>query len=438
MDTPHSGTLADPRCALCTVPGPDGSPRHRCECPTCGRPRSSEGDCANCRLVALVRPLLTTDGAVRPELKPLLNWWENIDRPKSARNWLNRRPAARELLRALAEGTVPISHQGLDQVDDTNTARYLRRVLVACGVLPAHDEHLDRLQQWLHRALADIGDPHQRRIVSRYAHWHHLRRLRRRTGRDTPVTAGQAANVRSHVGAAAAVLAVLASRGRSLADLHQADVDQWLAEGQVARRAELGVFLHWARRERLTTVALPVEQWSRPRDPVDHDQRWRQARRLLHDETLRTEDRIAGLLVVLYAQPVTNIRTLRFDMIDATPTGTRITFGSTPIELPPTLVALIARSTADRAGTDRAHTPWIFPGRPWTQPISPETLRKRLATIGVPARAARTAALFQLAVELPAAVLARCLGIDISSAVAWQRAAAGDWHAYAARTANQE
>ena len=37
----------------------------------------------------------------------------------------------------------------------------------------------------------------------------------------------------------------------------------------------------------------------------------------------------------------------------------------------------------------------------------------------------RTAALFQLAVDLPAAVLARCLGIDISSAVAWQRAAAG-------------
>ncbi|WP_412751340.1 hypothetical protein [Krasilnikovia sp. M28-CT-15] len=41
--------------------------------------------------------------------------------------------------------------------------------------------------------------------------------------------------------------------------------------------------------------------------------------------------------------------------------------------------------------------------------------------------------MFQLAVDLPAAVLARCLGIDISSAVTWQRAAAGDWHQYAAR-----
>ncbi|MEU4779724.1 hypothetical protein [Micromonospora sp. NPDC023633] len=165
-------------------------------------------------------------------------------------------------------------------------------------------------------------------------------------------------------------------------------MSRWLADGQVAHRAELGVFLHWARRERLTTVTLAVEQRAGPRDPVDHAQRWRQARRLLHDETLPTEDRIAGLLVVLYAQPATNVRILRFDMIDATPTGTRITFGSTPIELPPTMVALIARLTADRAGTNRAHTPWIFPGRPWTQPISPGTLRKRLSAIGVPARAA--------------------------------------------------
>lgn len=62
-------------------------------------------------------------------------------------------------------------------------------------------------------------------------------------------------------------------------------------------------------------------------------------------------------------------------------------------------------------------------------------LRKRLSAAGLTARTARTAALIQLAVELPAAVLARCLGMDISSAVTWQRVAAGDWHAYANRAA---
>jgi hypothetical protein len=40
--------------------------------------------------------------------------------------------------------------------------------------------------------------------------------------------------------------------------------------------------------------------------------------------------------------------------------------------------------------------------------------------------------LFQLATDLPAAVLANMLGIHISVAVQWQRASAGDWTAYAA------
>jgi hypothetical protein len=41
-------------------------------------------------------------------------------------------------------------------------------------------------------------------------------------------------------------------------------------------------------------------------------------------------------------------------------------------------------------------------------------------------------ALFQLATELPAAVLARMLGIHIKVAVAWQHVSAGDWTNYAA------
>ena len=49
-----------------------------------------------------------------------------------------------------------------------------------------------------------------------------------------------------------------------------------------------------------------------------------------------------------------------------------------------------------------------------------------------PPRPARSTALFQLATELPAAILARMLGIHIDVAVAWQRVSAGDWMTYAA------
>ncbi|MEU4930679.1 hypothetical protein AB0G54_29945 [Streptomyces yokosukanensis] len=57
---------------------------------------------------------------------------------------------------------------------------------------------------------------------------------------------------------------------------------------------------------------------------------------------------------------------------------------------------------------------------------------RRLRKLGNRLAEARSTALFQLATELPAAFLTRTLGIDITVAVKWQRAAAGDWATYAA------
>ncbi|MCX5112525.1 hypothetical protein OOK13_29425 [Streptomyces sp. NBC_00378] len=57
-------------------------------------------------------------------------------------------------------------------------------------------------------------------------------------------------------------------------------------------------------------------------------------------------------------------------------------------------------------------------------------MSERLRKLGIRLAEARSTALFQLATELSAAVLARTLGI-ISVAVKWQRAA-GDWAAHSA------
>jgi hypothetical protein len=46
--------------------------------------------------------------------------------------------------------------------------------------------------------------------------------------------------------------------------------------------------------------------------------------------------------------------------------------------------------------------------------------------------------LWELATDLPAAVLARLLGIHITVAVAWQPASAGDWAAYAAEISRRK
>ncbi|URZ99458.1 hypothetical protein NCG97_00285 [Streptomyces lydicamycinicus] len=65
-------------------------------------------------------------------------------------------------------------------------------------------------------------------------------------------------------------------------------------------------------------------------------------------------------------------------------------------------------------------------------PPSDSQMGVRLHKIGSRPQPDRSTALFTLASELPAAVLARMLGIHIQVAVQWQKASAGDWAAYAA------
>ncbi|MGH9231625.1 MAG: hypothetical protein ACRD07_23375 [Acidimicrobiales bacterium] len=65
-------------------------------------------------------------------------------------------------------------------------------------------------------------------------------------------------------------------------------------------------------------------------------------------------------------------------------------------------------------------------------------MAERLRQIGLHTTQARSSALFQLATKLPAALLARMLGIHISVAVAWQRASNGDWTTYAADISRRE
>ncbi|MEC3974330.1 hypothetical protein [Amycolatopsis sp. H20-H5] len=59
-------------------------------------------------------------------------------------------------------------------------------------------------------------------------------------------------------------------------------------------------------------------------------------------------------------------------------------------------------------------------------------MAERLNKLGIQCGQSRSAALFQLTTDLPAAALAKVLGIHIAVAVTWQRAGSGDWAAYAA------
>jgi hypothetical protein len=183
-------------------------------------------------------------------------------------------------------------------------------------------------------------------------------------------------------------------------------------------------------------VDFPATRWNGPARALDTEARWDQARRLLHDNALDPGDRFAGLLVLLYARQPSAISRLTLDTIDADGGEVLLHLCHEPIPLPEPLDGLARHLIATRRGHatigDYGTSPWLLPGGRPGQPISPYRLAERLHQIGIQPGPARSTTLFQLAAEVPAAILARMLGIHINVAVAWQHASAGDWMTYAA------
>ncbi len=114
----------------------------------------------------------------------------------------------------------------------------------------------------------------------------------------------------------------------------------------------------------------------------------------------------------------------------------RLRLGRAPIQLPEPVATLARAVTANRKGHATIGaaqpSPWLFPGGQPGRPVSTARLTQRLGDLGIRPGQARSTALFQLAAEIPAAILARTLGIHTDVAVTWQRLSAGDWTSYAA------
>ena len=349
-------------------------------------------------------------------------------------DWLNKNTAA-ALLHELAAGERALTHAALDELPDSKTIRHLRSILVATGALASRDEHMIRLECWITAAVAGRRDHRERQMLHRYATWHALRRLRRRAG-GQHITLGQAVTVQRHVRAAITLLDWLTSRGLDLATARQGDLDTWLASDHATHRSEAGNFVRWARRQKLTSLDFAATRWDGPAGIIDTEARWRHARRLLHDNAIKPEDRVAGLLLLLYAQGPAAISRLTIDHVREDGQHVRLRLGHEPIVLPEPLAALVLQLTATRRGHaalgDQGNSRWLFPGGQPGQPISAYRQAERLRQLGLRPGPARSTALFGLATELPAALLARLLGIHISVAVAWQRASSGDWATYAA------
>lgn len=375
-----------------------------------------------------------------PGLGALRDQIATAEHPITAQRWLTK-PATAPILSDLATGKIPLTHQALDELPDTQPLAHLRQTLVATGALPERDELMVRLEAHLSDLLAGQPSPERRKLLYRYLNWHLVRRLRTRNN-GRPVSRQQFMRIQRLARGAIALLDWLEAHGLALDTFRQADLDRWLTDETATYREEGGLLIRWAHTSKITTVRIGTTRWSGPTRPLDHQHRWDTARRLLHDEDLKPEDRLAGLLILLYAQGVSAISRVTLDQIHADPDQISIRLGRVPIHLPEPVAALARAVVAKRKGHAtigaQAPSPWLFPGGQPGRPISGQQLTKRLNGLGIRPSPDRSTALIQLATEIPAAILARTLGIHTDAAVSWQRHASGDWAAYAAEIAQRQ
>jgi hypothetical protein len=159
-------------------------------------------------------------------------------------------------------------------------------------------------------------------------------------------------------------------------------------------------------------------------------------RRLLLDDALALDDRIAGCLVVLYGQQASRIAALRISEVSCTDATARLKLGVDWLDVPEPVAILLRHHLCNRTNMTTAAnpaSPWLFPGQLADEHRSYRRLIVILSRLGTPTWASRLAAWHQLVHQAPPAVLADALGVSPDTATRHALLAGADWATYASR-----
>ena len=390
--------------------------------------------CHRCTLTDRLTVLLDDGtGRIHPPLAPLFDQLRNMQRPESGLAWLTN-PQPRALLQDLAAGRHALTHEAFQQLPNWRTAAHLRDILMQCGVLPAVDRQLMLFERWLAGHLAAVADPEHTRVLHRFATWHQLRKLRAKADKGS-LGNSPAREARQQLIQAGSFLTWLTGRGVLPEHCRQPDLDAWHSENHATRRPAK-TFLSWCMKTgRMPALTIPVRSTRNPA-PMGQHHRLAALRRLFTDETLPLRSRVAGSLILLYAQPVSRIVRLTIDDVLHDGDHTLLRLGEPPTPVPEPLAGLLRAYLTDRDNMTTAANPasrWLFPGRRAGQAMDPGSIRDLLQEIGVPAQPGRTAAIRQLVLQTPPPVVAQALGYHHTSTTRIAAEAGSPWERIRAR-----
>ncbi|MDI3194256.1 hypothetical protein QK290_07290 [Pseudarthrobacter sp. AL07] len=307
---------------------------------------------------------------------------------------------------------------------------FLLNMLITSGTLPNFDVDESFFQYWVSEWLGGINNPENRLIMRRYARWGlSTKPWAGLSSRPTNYTA-RFQRLRSQLRDSEAFLTFADSLGHTPLTLPQRFLDAFIAES-TSRRDNLAQFTRWLKKNGFGHAVASHRSRQMPASVMSPDGRWRLARRLLHGPAVDPVDRVGGLLILLYGQTATRIVSLHRSAVTFEKNEVLLTIADHPIRLPDELgeatTVLFNRSTT--AHTDQSDT-WLFRGRVPGKHLTSGALARRVTRIGVPVRDSRSAALLDLASDMPVALLADLLGLSIAAASRWSKVAKRDWLSY--------
>ncbi|MCH6472529.1 hypothetical protein [Sinomonas terrae] len=171
--------------------------------------------------------------------------------------------------------------------------------------------------------------------MEHFARWHHLRRIRSTATPESPAR-GPVHSAKQEITETAKFLQWLwETHHRNAASCTQQDADEWRASGPTTRKL-IRTFFVFARKTRLNTSVDIGYYTAQSRPTLAQDRRLAWLRELLTGTSESRPYRVAGILLLLYAQPLVRVAALRADAITVDPaTGqTYITFGVRPVPVP--------------------------------------------------------------------------------------------------------
>ena len=191
----------------------------------------------------------------------------------------------------------------------------------------------------------------------------------------------------------------------------QPHIEDYLSSGPSTRQ-QIRNFIVWHLK------AGTVSNLEVPHRYAKHKPLITQARRIelishcMRSTSTAKSTRVAGLILLLYAQPVTVIAALKVCDIIAQPDGLYLALGKNPALIPAHVAPLFWGYLKDRPNqqTGNKNSDWLFPGTLSGQHIHTESLMGQLRVAGIDVAGARNTTLRDLVSELPPTLVARALG----------------------------